>query len=291
MVAVAGREASVDGVSPERLAIAVAHRTEYRIDPDDGLIARVVGPWVARKTHFVDRYVGIFTNAMKTKWKRRVYVELFAGPGRSFNKKTREFLDGSAIRALAANFTDYVFVDMDKRATDALQQRIDAIPHGKTVRVINKDCNRAVPDVLERIPKGALTLAFIDPTNWQITFDTVSRLTPGRRMDLIVTFHYGGMKRVEQQNPTGLTGFFGTPKWRNGRGAAYWYQLYNEQLEPLGYLPDCHTESETIRNTKNVPMYGLVLFTKNKLGREFWNKARAIDENEQLPLRLPLYQT
>lgn len=285
MVTVAEWEASVYGVSPERLAIAVATRTEYRIDKD-GLVARVVGPWVVRKTHFVDRYVGIFTNAMKAKWKRRVYIELFAGPGRSFNKKTREFMDGSALRALRAGFTDYIFVDVDKRATDALQQRVDQIQHGKTVWVINNDCNAAVDDVLKHIPRGALTLAFIDPTNWQVTFDTVKRLTSGNRMDLIVTFHYGSMKRVETQNPIGLTRFFGTPKWRNGRGAEYWYRLYNEQLQGLGYLSDCYTDSETVKNTKHVPMYGLVFFTKNKLGREFWNIARAIDENEQLPFRL-----
>jgi len=264
----------------------MAARAEYRIDPKDGLVARVVGPWVARKTHFVDRYVGIFTNAMKNKWRRRVYIELFAGPGRSFNKKTREFLDGSALRALRANFTDYVFVDIDKRATDALQQRCDQIQHGKKVWIINKDCNAAVDDVLKHVPRGALTLAFIDPSNWQVTFDTVKRLTTGNRMDLIVTFHYGSMKRVT--NPIALTRFFGTPKWRNGRGAGYWYRLYNEQLQAFGYLSDCYKESETVKNTKNVPMYGLVLFSKDKLGREFWNKARAVDENAQLPFRLML---
>jgi len=263
----------------------VTARTEYRAD-QDGLVARAVGHWVVRKTHFVDRYVAIFTNAMKDKWKHRVYVELFAGPGRSYDKSTQEFSDGSALRALKANFTDYIFVDVDKRATDALKQRIDQIGHGKAVQVITKDCNRAVDEVLALIPSRALTLTFVDPTNWQATFDTVSSLTRGKPMDLIVTFHYGSMKRAEKQSPASLTRFFGTTKWRDGRGAAYWYQLYNQQLEPLGYLKDCHLRSETVRNSKNVPMYGLVLFTKNTLGLDFWNKARAIDENEQLPLRL-----
>lgn len=241
----------------------------------------MVGPWVDRKTHFVDHYVGIFTNAMK-KWDRRVYIELFAGPGRSFNKKTGEFLPGSALRALGANFTDYIFVDMDARATDALQRRIDQIQQGKKVWVITKDCNDAVDDVLRRLPRRALSLAFIDPTNWQIRFDTVSSLTWGRRMDLIMTFHYGSMKRVE--NPSALTRFFGTPKWRNGRGAEYWYRLYNQQLEPLGYQSDCYVESETVWNTKKVPLYGLVLFTKHRLGLDFWKKVRREDENRQLRL-------
>jgi three-Cys-motif partner protein len=263
----------------------VAAQPEYRTD-QDGLAARSVGHWVVRKTHFVDRYVAIFTNAMKKKWKYRTYIELFAGPGRSFDRTTQEFSDGSALRALKANFTDYVFVDIDKRATDALQERISQNSPGRTVHIITKDCNRAVDDVLVCIPRGALTLTFIDPTNWQVTFDTVSSLTRGKPMDLIVTFHYGSMKRAEQQSPASLTRFFGTKKWRDGRGAPYWYQLYNRQLEPLGYLSDCHLQSETVRNSKNVPMYGLVLFTKDRLGLDFWNKARAVDENEQLPLRL-----
>ncbi len=257
-------------------------KPEYRID-SDGLVARSVGHWVVRKTHFIDRYVDIFTKAMKVKWKHRVYVELFAGPGRSFDRKTQQFSDGSALRALKANFTDYVFVDIDKRATDALEQRIGQIGHGKTVHVITKDCNRAVDEILACIPRGALTLAFVDPTNWQVSFDTISRLTTGRPMDLIVTFHYGSMKRV--QDPVSLSRFFGTKKWKDGYGPAYWYQLYNQQLEPFGYLRDCHRQSETVRNSKNVPMYGLVLFTKKQLGLDFWNKARAVDENEQMPLR------
>jgi len=263
----------------------VAAEAQYRTD-EDGLVARSVGHWVVRKTHFVDRYVAIFTNAMRKKWKYRTYVELFAGPGRSFDRTTQEFSDGSALRALKANFTDYVLVDIDKRATDALGKRIKLAGKGKTVHIITKDCNRAVDDVLAGIPRGALALTFIDPTNWQVTFDTVSNLTKGRPMDLIITFHYGSMKRAEQQNPASLTRFFGTKRWRDGRGAAYWYQLYNQQLEPLGYLKDCHLQSETVRNSRNVPMYGLVLFTKDQLGLDFWNKARAVDENEQLPLRL-----
>ncbi len=54
----------------------------------DGLAVREVGRWTEEKLFYVRRYIEIFTTGMKVKWPRRVYIDLFAGPGRSIIEGT-----------------------------------------------------------------------------------------------------------------------------------------------------------------------------------------------------------
>lgn len=133
-------------------------KTEYVTGPD-GFPARVVGPWVERKVYYVGRYAAIFANGMKNRWKRRAYVELFAGPGISYDLGHRQFVDGSALRALAMTFTDWAFVDLDPVAMSALRQRIAARQRSAAATVIQGDCNEVIPQVRAQIPADALTLA------------------------------------------------------------------------------------------------------------------------------------
>src|SRR2546423_911392 len=98
--------------------------THYYTAPD-GMPAREVGPWVDRKAYFVDRYAEMFATGMKNLWARRTYVELFAGSGMSYDRARRNFIEGSALRALRSDFTDFVFVDIDPVAVAALDVRLD----------------------------------------------------------------------------------------------------------------------------------------------------------------------
>jgi three-Cys-motif partner protein len=66
----------------------------------DGLPVRIVRPWAKEKLHYLRRYIEIFTAGMKDKWPRRVYADLFAGPGRSVVEDTAEEIDGSPLIAL-----------------------------------------------------------------------------------------------------------------------------------------------------------------------------------------------
>lgn len=246
------------------------------VQGDDGLPARDVGGWEDRKAYYVDRYSHLFAQGMKNKWPRRAYIELFAGPGRCWNRETGEFSEGSAIRALSAPFTDYVFVDQKKRVAATLDERVSRL--GKTATVIEGDCNEAIGQVIASIPPRALTLAFVDPTNWQVRLDTIRTLATSRKADLLFTFMHGSMKRVERHDPAALTAFFGTPDWKQRLGGASWEvlddlaSLYNDQLAPLGYLPS-YSRREIVKVGKNVPLYALILFSRHPRGVEFWTKA------------------
>ena len=260
----------------------------------DGLDAREVGPWVHRKVHHVDRLLDIFATAMRTKWPRRAYVELFAGPGLSRDRVSGEWVVGSARRAIRYPFTDYLFVDMDPRATAALTQRlrddgVDRIPD-KVVGVATRDCNDAIDAIRARIPRGCLSLAFVDPTNWQVRFDSIAHLVDGRPTDLLYTFHIGAMRRVASMPAPQLTAFFGTDRWRGAlarpieQRAQALVELYNEQLAGLGYLPTSFELAVPVKNSKGVTMYELVLFSRHQLGVKFWREAMAVNELGQRTL-------
>jgi len=250
-------------------------RLQY-VPAKDGLPARQVGPWVERKAHYVDYYADMFATGMK-KWPRRAYVELFAGTGVSWDYGHRVEIDGSAVRALRRDFTEYVFVDIDDVATGALAQRVARVarrPGQHPPRILTADCNDAIPTVRAAID-GAICLAFVDPTNWQVRFESIAELVRDRRVDLLFTFHHGAMRRV--RDAAALDAFFDTSQWqrlvqlpqREVAGALI--ELYNRQLERLGYL-DTHSYRVPVRNRKNVVMYDLVVFTRAARGVEFWRK-------------------
>ena len=94
--------------------------------------------WVERKVHYVDRAADISRVASAT-W-RLAYVELFAGPGRSWDRGHRAFLDGSAIRALKT-FREYV-VDIDPAATAASQSASAA--EADRPYHLTGDCNKVI---------------------------------------------------------------------------------------------------------------------------------------------------
>lgn len=261
---------------------------------DDGFDTRGVGRWVDRKVVVVDTLASMFATGMKNRWPRRAYVELFAGPGRSWDRDKKRFVAGSAIRALDFEFTDYVFVDKDPRATAALKSRISGHSRGQLAHVRTKDCNAAIDEVRRLVPPNALMLAFIDPTAWQISFDAVSRLVDGRKVDLLLTFHAFRLVRVAHLPVPQIDAFFGTPDWRPIVQQPSRYliveelaELYNRQLASLGYLPS-YQYRVPFRNSKNSSLYQLVGFSRDTVGVDFWAKASRARESGQRQFDLGL---
>jgi three-Cys-motif partner protein len=245
---------------------------------------------VHRKVHHVDRLADIFGTAMKNRWARRAYVELFAGPGLSYDRTAHHFVEGSARRAIGRDFTDYVFVDVDRRATDALGERLRRDGVTKPHTILTSDCNAAIPQIRAALPSKALSLVFVDPTNWQITFESIRNLVFDRRTDLLFTFQVGAMRRVGGVAAPALDAFFGTTAWRRAlkepreRRSRALVEIYNEQLQPLGYRDTPFEMAVPVKNSRGVTMYLLVLFSKHPLGVKFWGEAMSVDESGQRSL-------
>jgi three-Cys-motif partner protein len=255
----------------------------YIADPTDGLPARRVGEWTETKHFYVRRYMDAFAKSMK-KWDQRVYLDLFAGPGRCFEEEpVPQFYAGSPLIALEYPFTRHVYVETDPVAAAALRQRAPSTS-ARPVDVLEQDCNDAVPAILKLLRADGLTLAFIDPTNWQIRYDTVAELTKDRRVDLLVTFMVGAMKRVPADaKDTTLDEFFGTDEWRRmqRRRQFDFVGLYREQLAKLKYLPIVPKHDVRVTIGRNVVLYQMCFFSKNKFGYKLWDEITGVDEKGQ----------
>jgi len=267
----------------------------------DGLPARSVGNWSNEKLFYVRRYCEIFNKGMQYLWPTRVYIDLFAGPGRCVIRGTGEEIDGSPVIAASCvpGFSHLFVNDRDPEVVASLRSRLDG-PDSAKIHYLTEDCNAAALDIaghLDRLsPSSQLSVCFIDPTNWQIRFDSVAALARGRRMDLIVVFQIGYMKRVAHLKPLEITRFFGDdpsdPEWyrlydangRQGRGLTrILLDHYRGKLVRLGYV-DFHDEVSVEYNNDGVPLYNMLFASKHQRGTDFWKKISGRQHDGQIRL-------
>ncbi|MEN8614228.1 three-Cys-motif partner protein TcmP [Dehalogenimonas sp. THU2] len=251
----------------------------------DGYPLLELGPWAKNKLHYLRYYSSLFTNGMKSRWPETVYLDLFAGPGLCTVRGTGETIQGSPMIALSQMppFTHYVFVDSDKSHINSLNARSQSINAAGEKLILPGNCNNSeiINKIVNFIPPNALCLAFIDPFTWDIDFKTLRALTGSRRVDIILVFQIGGIKRAIESSTTSLDQFFGDDgKWRKLVANALPNQRtrslldhYRHQLSSLGYLGQQYPTEVSVVNTKNVPLYYMVFATKHPRGQDFWQKA------------------
>ena len=165
-------------------------RRDYFIPArDDGLLTYPIGPWAEAKYRYVGMYAELFATGMKNRWPRRLYVDLFAGPGHSKVRDSGRVVLGSPMIALTLPdlFDEDVFADENPEARDALRTRVARIGAPRPVTYIPGDANAAVNRITEVMSsntnKGALSFCFLDPYKLNIHFATVRQIAEGRAVD------------------------------------------------------------------------------------------------------------
>lgn len=237
----------------------------YLLPKDDGLPARPSGKWVKEKLFFVKRYIDTFEVAMRKKsWRRRIYIDLFSGPGKCKIRRSQQFILGSPLLSLQTQypFTDYFFVDLKQKNIDTLRKRcnVSSIPKD-ALHFLVGDANLQVQiiaeyitDVDEKFIKGQLpciNLAFLDPEGLELDWTTVETLARMKRMDLIIHYSQFGLTRnfeifCNSSNENRADKFFGSKEWRKiyadalDRGEIAIHRslmdYYKSRLRELGYI-------------------------------------------------------
>jgi three-Cys-motif partner protein len=285
---------------------------KYLLPEDDGLPARESGGWVKEKLFYVKRYIDVFEVAMRDKdWRKRIFIDLFSGPGKCIVRDTNEYLLGSPLLALQTQypFTDYYFVDMDAQNMAHLKVRSKAskVPEDHLNFLIG-DANQqviAITSEIARIDKTfiqgllpCLNLAFLDPEGLELEWKTVETLAGMKRMDLIIHYSQNGLTRnldrcFASQDDTVIDRFFGDRNWRDVYKRASekrevigihraLIDYYKSKLRNLGYVVINDSEEISreplIRNTKrNAPLYRLIFASKHPLGNKIWNEVTKKD--------------
>jgi three-Cys-motif partner protein len=270
----------------------------------DGLPVRDSGPWAKEKLYYVERYMSIFNGGMKYHWPQRAYVDLMAGPGRCVEREAGEEFDGSPILATQSEpqFSTVILVESDDKAATALTTRTAAAADRR--KVIRRDCNAtATITEVRHVVGRMLTLCFIDNLGLNVTLATIRSLSEGNRpIDFLVTVQVNDLTRnmdtaLSSADGDRFDAFFGSPQWREvirrfDRGeiavadrAAALCNFYGEQLAGLGYgyVEQLH---RLMKNTRNAPLYRLLLASRHPRGAEFFRKIAAIEYGGQRNLRL-----
>jgi len=249
----------------------------------DGLPIRDSGPWIEIKHRLLAYYAEMFATGMKFKWKSRVYLELFSGPGKCLIRDTGKEELGSPLQVIGHEFTKFIFTEMSVPATEALAKRLEPFENSNISEIWCGDCAKAIQKI--QIPTGSLTFAFIDPTGiGHAPFTLIEALHQKTRCDLLINIQHGmGIKmNIHQYKPTAdersaLTKFLGNDSWKQlsrhnprnfFRGVL---DLYKKQLDSLGFS---FVGREVLISTqRNTPLYLLLYASKNERGKEFWDKS------------------
>lgn len=263
---------------------------------DDGLPTPEIGAWGEEKYRHVQLYASLFIKSMRAKWDALVYLDLFAGSGRSRIRGIGRIVDASALLILGIPeaFDKYIFCEGDKKFAEALETRCRRDFPSRKFTVIPGDANMSVEKIIAEMPRPdrghkVLGFCFLDPFQMQnLYFSTIEGLSQ-RFMDFLVLIpssmdaNRNEQNYVQLRNKT-LENFVGNPEWRirwqreKAIGKSFEHFVVEEfgrSMQKRKYIDPGLKEAILIRSDeKNLPLYRLALYSKHKLGAKFWREAK-----------------
>ncbi|MEM1271578.1 MAG: three-Cys-motif partner protein TcmP [Bacteroidota bacterium] len=262
------------------------------VSHDDALPVRDSGSWAKHKLFAWHRYLDIVTTAMvdKPQWKTGVsYVDLFAGPGVCTIRPSGERIPGSPFIAAHTSkpLSRILLCELDPGLAATCKKRMDAGPARHRYHFFNGDCNVEIDRIIKELPKGSLTLAFLDPTGLHLHFETVSKLSEHGPVDLLILFPdaIDILRNAEHyyfdRTDSNLDLVLGEGSdWRRKKAALtsnegsvvrkLFLEIYKSQLERIaGYK---YFDDLVIKGPSG-PLYRLVFATKHQVALDFWNKS------------------
>ncbi|HYA64764.1 MAG TPA: three-Cys-motif partner protein TcmP [Candidatus Sulfotelmatobacter sp.] len=269
----------------------------------DGLPYNDVGLWTEEKHRLVAYYASEFSGAMKDKFQKRVYIELYAGAGYSRIRGTDRIIPGSPINALGLDvpFDKYIFCEENTELRQALETRVRRHSSKADVTFIPGNCDAKVGEIAAAIPRYSkankvLSLCFVDPNDIGIKFVTLQTLATRRIVDFVVLLAlYMDALRAEQQyvrNPSKINQLLGgtwKDRWIDAKRRGVGFPLFLAEefiasMKGMGYIPPpLHSMRKIFYYEKNFPLYAVGLFSRHPLAYKLWDDALKYTK-DQLPL-------
>ncbi len=268
---------------------------------DDGLQLDEVGSWAKEKHERLHKYVDI-SRAVRRKFLQggggATYIDLLCGSGRAFVRDTNEKIDGSPLVAFkcardgGVPFSQIHIADVDGEKVSAAAKRISDA--GGAAASYVGEAEEIAAQIVERLNPDGLHFAFLDPYNLDdLPFAVIEVLARLRRIDMLIHVSAQDLQRnlaaYTKPDDTRLERF--APGWRQHvrldqsqpsiRAAllSYWAGKF----QALGLSPAERAELISGQE-RNQRLYWLVLVSREKLARDFWEKIRSVSGQRELPL-------
>jgi three-Cys-motif partner protein len=267
-----------------------------------------VGVWAEDKYYFLKRYLNASREARR-KFSDRgnaVFIDLFSGPGHCIIREKKTEITSGGFRATELNeapFNEYIFCDIDENNIEAFRQRTQ---QKKDCIFYTGDSNKTIESIVSHLKKKdyCYHFAYIDPfAPENLNFSTLKALAQFKHMDMLIHFPIGTIHRnldnwMSRTN-TILDNFLGTDVWRDRIKDArknikhndynVLTDVFKEQLKSIGYREEGLKSSNelpavSVKNTRNVSLYILILASKHELGQRIWNSIIKIDSKGQRSL-------
>jgi len=250
----------------------------------------LIGPWSEDKLQLLKKYLHAYTVIMQGQsWCRNGYhyVDAFAGTGRPRVRDEARYIDGSPRVALTVRhpFRSYTFIEKTPWRVQRLRDLGQEFPD-RDIRIRGGDCNHIITTEItphiryERFNRG---LIFLDPFSMDTEWSVIEQIAETKALEIFINFPVMALNRTVLPNdPYALTEaqiermnrFWGSTEWRGdiyeevptlfgpvemkirrttGRQLG---QLFKQRLETVfPYV----TDPLVMSNSKNAPLYGLIL--------------------------------
>lgn len=246
---------------------------------------RGVGRWVPEEKHlYLTRYIDATREAQK-KFRQRVLIDPFCGPGRIQVEGEPFTRDGGSIAAFrqsvasGAPYTKVLVGDIDDNRAHANEQRLRAA--GASVQGFVGPAQQTIDAMIEAVPFGALALAYIDPYNLEyLSFSIIERLAKLQYVDFAVHFSLMDLTRnIDMElNPERDRFDHALPGWRSrvptdtlakASLPGWFFDEWCKAVEALGFKVS--GQMPLITDGKGRSIYRLIFFSRHPLPDRIWN--------------------
>ena len=154
------------------------------------------GQWTKEKLTIINDYLGFYTTAMSKQRVRLVYIDAFAGSGKTVLSDRTE-VDGSAILSLQYDFDEYYFIEIDEERISELKEIIKKrYPDKfKSIHIINGNCNDELKRVLSSLTKYQRGIMFLDPYALELDWTVLDAASKTGILDIWYLFPVNALTR------------------------------------------------------------------------------------------------
>jgi three-Cys-motif partner protein len=252
-----------------------------------------VGQWVPQIKHLLlCKYISAARAAAK-RFPQRLYIDPFCGPGRIQVKGEQYTRPGGAVVAwlqsveAGAPFTKMLIGDLSFERLEACEARL--IAQDAPVKAFHGPANETVLEMIKEVPRGALTLVYIDPYNLALLSNSMIRtLASLPNVDFIVHFSTMDLIRNIDMELDPVRGRFDDvlPGWREKLGnlsksslPSRFFDAWTQDVKSLGFA--FSSAMPLITNDDNRGIYRLVCFARHEMALRLWGDI-ARDKNHSL---------